>query len=229
MINREYPDDYVFTEEEIKKFEAMGIKPIALYDEDEIKTSLTEDDRLSISEDTTASNLAKENIAKVKKLKAPKTSQAFSVLREVPQTIVKIAYAAFPAAKNQTDAVVAYLFCNCPEIAMSNEAIFALTDAQKALIQNYGESAFSDFSSKLKQMMKKLDKLSNENSFNEMMLAHFVYDYMAISTPNHKYRPENGKNFDITDNGRFLDFLDDMKLAWKKYKQQTDYRDGARW
>lgn len=207
------------TREEVEEFLALGGE-LPEYDPNlDIPT-------ITPVADTTAANLAKDNIKQTRKLKAPKKIQT-SYIRNFPAAIIKIAQAEFPNAKTQTDALVAYIFCNCPDVDMSNEAMFALTDDQKDLIYGYEKSAFSDFHSKLKSLSKKSDNISNDIFMLRTLIVYMLYDYMNLGNPDNKYIMENGKNFDITDSGRFLDFLDDMMLANKKLKQQVENAKGS--
>lgn len=155
---------------------------------------------------------------------------SFSILKKFPTSFIKIAQMEFPDAQNQTDAVVAYLYCNCPEVAMNNSATFALTDAQKQLIHDHEKNAFEDFNSRLQTLSKKIDKISDENLFIKMITLYHLYDRIGITDAHgNRYSPENAKNFDITDGGHFLDFADDMDAQQKNFKQQTNYRKGNPW
>ncbi len=110
---------------------------------------------------------------------------------------------------------------------MSNEAILAITDAQKDLIYGYEKSAFSEFNSRLQALAKKSDNISNDIFMLRTLIGYMLYDYLNIGNSGHNYIPGNGRNFDITDKGRFLDFLDDMELANKKLKEQVNNSKGS--
>lgn len=208
------------TREEVEEFLAMGGE-LPEYD-----PNLDAIQKITPVADTTAANLAKDTVRQTRCLKAPE-KERYSFIKDFPTAIVRIAQAEFPNAKTQTDALVAYIFCNCPDVDMSNEAILAITDAQKDLIYGYEKSAFSEFNSRLQALAKKSDNISNDIFMLRTLITYLLYDYLNIGNPDHRYIPGNGRNFDITDKGRLLDFLDDMMLANKKLKEQIDQSKGS--
>ena len=180
-------------------------------------------------EDTTADILQSKR-AKKYKADAQKEADKKGFLRDFPVAMINIAKSEFPDAKNRTDALVAYLFCCSQQMNTNSLVTLSLTNAQKDLIRNHQKGVFEDYNVKLNSVLKKLDKLSNEHTFLEMIALYHLYERLGLGDiRGNRYMPDAPKSFDITDGGRLLDFEEHMKEQMKKYKDRIDYRDGKPW
>lgn len=158
-----------------------------------------------------------------KRIMAP-ASDKTSVLRNVPTVIVKIARLEFPDAKNNTDAVVAYLCCFCPGIMENNSLREMLTVDQKELIRSHPESSYTTTANRLLQLKKKMDKLSSEHQLLQVVTLYTLYDRLGLRESSFAADSLNG--VDLEDNGRFLEFVEQMEAAAKALKARKAARDG---
>lgn len=158
-----------------------------------------------------------------KKVRAP-ASDKFSCIRGFPAVIVRIARIEFPEAKNNTDALVAYMCCFCPDLMENASLLQMLTDDQKYLIKGHPDNSYTTVSSRLLDMKKKLDKLSNDHMFLETVGLFTLYDRLGLRMSD--LHPDSLTGLDLDDNGRFLEFFSQMEKAVASLKERKASRDG---
>lgn len=159
----------------------------------------------------------------VKKIRAP-SSTTRSVLRNFPTVFVDIAKLEFREAKNGTDAVVAYLGCFCPGVMENSTFRSMLTPAQKNLIRNHSSSMYTDMVDRLRELKKKMDKLSGDVSFLQIIALFTLYDRLGLRESSFSLDSVGGA--DLLDGGRFLEFYDQMEQAAKELSKRKAARDG---
>lgn len=152
-------------------------------------------------------------------------SDSLSVLRNFPTVIAYIARQEFPEAKNNTDAIVAYMVCFCPEVADNNSLKYVLTPAQKELIDRHQNGSFSDMSSRMRTVAKKLDGQKSDIESMKMMLYYLVYNVFGFRECNP--RPDMLGDVDYMEhNGRLMDFADITDKAAVDFRKRRDNRKG---
>lgn len=153
------------------------------------------------------------------------SSDKFSVVRDVPKVIIQMAKGAFPEAKSQTDALVAYLYCYCPEIAANNSLKGVLTAAQKELIREHEGGAYADMASRLLDIKKKLDAQTADNALMKMLLCHIVYDRFGFKDCNPDHDDISEVDF-FERNGLLIDFAIMVEQAAKEFRQRKNVKTG---
>lgn len=158
-----------------------------------------------------------------RKMRAP-SSDKLSVLRNFPTVLVKIARMEFPEAKNNTDAVVAYLCCFCPELMENNSLRQVLTLDQSALIKEHPESSYTTMASRMLAIKKKLDNLSNDALFLQAITLYTLYDRLGLRMESPDFSAVEG--VDLEDRGHFLEFFEQMEKAVQSLKARKAAKDG---
>ena len=106
----------------------------------------------------------------------------YSVVREFPTFILRMARAAFPNATNNTDALVAYLATMCPDVQDSSDFNKYVTDNQKDLIDDANTGVYSELSDRMLMVKKKLDAMANNDTTIKLLLYLLVADRYNLST-----------------------------------------------
>lgn len=159
-----------------------------------------------------------------KKIRAP-SSDKFSILRGIPTVITMIARNEFPDAKSNTDAVIAYLCCFCPEVAENPSVRTLLTPDQKSLVKEHREGAYTSMLIRLLTVGKKLDRMSRELSMTQALCMYLMYDRLGLRM-HENVDPDTMKGCEMDDNGRFMEFYSMMEEICKEFHKRKSAKDG---
>ena len=119
---------------------------------------------------------------KTTRMKAPDNGE-YSVIRDFPSYIVRAARAAFPKAKNNTDALVAYMAVMIPSLQDGSDFNVYATDSQKDLVSEADSGLYSDLSDRMLSFKKKLDQLAASDIVVKVMLYLLISDrYPAVAS-----------------------------------------------
>lgn len=155
-------------------------------------------------------------------------SEDYGVLRKFPKELVGVARAKFPTAKTNTDAIVAYMCCYCPDIVVNNNLKSSLTQDQLDLMKGFEGNDYKDIAERLLAIKKKMDNQQADIDFLKTVVTFLVFDRQgqtdgednASSYPGYKgWNP-------FERNAKFLPFVRQIEQAQKSYQQDREKKDG---
>lgn len=146
----------------------------------------------------------------------------FAHLRDIPKVLVKCIQSEFPNAKNQNDAVVAWIVCHANETLIRAVAS-SLTEDQVEAIKSWQNSAEVSNEHRLDIIVKKLKDLDVAVDTLEMLLSYLVLDRKGFSTE-HVNSP---RNINMLENG-VLDVIVRAEEQTKQMRNQRNIIQGRR-
>lgn len=155
-----------------------------------------------------------------------------SVLRNFPAALTRLAKIEFPDAKTNTDAIVAYMYCFCPELQDNQDLRSMFTVHQWDLIKHHDGGSYAQLSDRVLANKKKLDQLLVRTSVTEMLAAYVLYDRLGFRFEDIAH----GANMDavvsddiervLEDKGRFMEFIQAVERYLKEFKARKDAIEG---
>ena len=162
-----------------------------------------------------------------KRIAAP-ASDEYGILRKFPKELIGAARAKFPNANTNTDAVVAYMCCFCPEVMVNRQIKSSLSQEQLDLMKDFEGNDYKDIAERLLAIKKKMDNMQSDMDFLKTVVTFLVFDRtsqtdapdMPDGYPGYKgWNPFEG-------NAKFLPFARQIEQAQKSYQQDRDKKDG---
>lgn len=149
-----------------------------------------------------------------------------SILKSFPTSICVIARREFPNAKNNTDAVVAYMYVHCPELIESQRVKNELSPSQWDLIRDRKASSEGSVNDRLLALMKKSDSLSKDIDRIRLVVDYILYHRLSFEEINIGDLSQLNVNSILDRHDRFLSFERQMDDVHVQYKDIKDERDG---
>lgn len=139
-----------------------------------------------------------------------------STLRNVPKAMLNEMAREFPDARNQTDMLIAYVMCHCPEL-FESRVKGELTDAQRELIQNWQGSPFASMEEKLSGISSSLERLQKLLKVTETVSSYLAFDRLGFRN----LSAHTLNDVDINEPG-FLEFLMRMEAQSQSVQREKD-------
>lgn len=164
--------------------------------------------------------------ARKRRRPAPVSGKKVTV-RDIPAEIIQAAKAEFPSARNQTDSLVAYIVCNCPELADRERLKAMLTEDQYDLVRNHTASMQQALASKMQLSLKHTSDLGKKVDFLTTAIMFMLYSRLGYL--NEDVATADGwddRDLDGVDGGMFSLFFDVMSRDVVRYVQLRTEQDG---
>lgn len=147
-----------------------------------------------------------------------------SCVRDLPRVLLRLVRQAFPDARNNTDALVAFL-CTCNPVFLQNNSLRAnLTQSQMDLIRRSPDNSYMTLIRRLDVLQDKLGALAKDHAFLKIVTLFTLFDRLGYRLFEFDTLPEG--TFNLNEGGHFLEFLRKMESTVKEIDRVIKLQDG---
>ncbi len=119
-----------------------------------------------------------------------------SVVRDIPLMLMQRIRAEFPEAKNNTDALMAFIVCH-GEGSVVDVGKLALTPSQSSLVRGWGGNGYRDVTNKIEMVMQKAESIIQSTESLELLTTYLILDRLGFCGAS----PDVPQNTDFHTNG----------------------------